>query len=432
MSSCDSDPTNQSGNKAPYFEPYSEKAVPIATETPQEPKCYQQEALEDLTRQRTDPSNYPEGGFKAWLVIFGSFCGATSCFGLMNTIGVIHSYIANNILEQYSDGTIGWIFSIYLFISMAGGVLGGPVFDLYGPRWMMTAGCILLTLGVMMTSLATEYWQFIMSLSILTGIGTSLVFTPSFAAPGHWFLRRRGLATGVAATGGSVGGIIFPLMLQQLIPKIGFQWSLRVLGFIIFSLSFTASLLVRSRLPPLPDSNVWPDTRIFKQAPFTLLTLSSMLMELSLFVPITYISSYAVDMGLGTGLSYKLVAILNAGSFFGRALAGFVADVVGRFNTLAFCIFACFVSCVALWLPAGNSVALLIVFAVIFGIASGSNIMVSIGPLIGVPVGGTILQANNGHYWGLITFTSVVYGASVVLVVIGRCVARDWKITTVF
>lgn len=57
--------------------------------------------------------------------------------------------------------------------------------------------------------------------SILGGFASSLTFTPSVAVIGHWFNKKRGNATGIAATGGAVGGIVFPLLLENLIPKIG-------------------------------------------------------------------------------------------------------------------------------------------------------------------------------------------------------------------
>lgn len=55
---------------------------------------------------------------------------------------------------------------------------------------------------------------------VLGGVGTSLIFTPAVSAIGHWFYVKRANATGIAAAGGSVGGIIFPLMLQQLFPQV--------------------------------------------------------------------------------------------------------------------------------------------------------------------------------------------------------------------
>jgi MFS family permease len=67
---------------------------------------------------------------------------------------------------------------------------------------------------------------------VLGGLGTSLIFTPAFAAVGHFFLEGRGNATGIAAAGGSVGGVIFPLALQHLFPSVGFAWATRIMGFI--------------------------------------------------------------------------------------------------------------------------------------------------------------------------------------------------------
>lgn len=65
---------------------------------------------------------YPEGGREAWLVVFGSFCAMVACFGIMNTIGTIQTYLASNQLKNYSEGQIGWIFGVYAFISFLGGI----------------------------------------------------------------------------------------------------------------------------------------------------------------------------------------------------------------------------------------------------------------------------------------------------------------------
>lgn len=72
--------------------------------------------------------------------------------------------------------------------------------------------------------------------SVLNGIGGCLINTPCIASIGHWFLDKRGNATGVAMTAGSIGGIIFPLMLQKLLPTVGFPWATRILGFILLFL----------------------------------------------------------------------------------------------------------------------------------------------------------------------------------------------------
>lgn len=59
---------------------------------------------------------YPEGGLRAWSVVFGSFSGMLASFGLMNSIGVFQAYLSTHQLAQYSDGTVGWIFSLFVFL----------------------------------------------------------------------------------------------------------------------------------------------------------------------------------------------------------------------------------------------------------------------------------------------------------------------------
>ena len=76
---------------------------------------------------------YPEGGLKAWLVVLGSFCGMTAGFGYMNLIATYQAYISHNQLSEYSEFTIGWIFSVYACFSFGAGIFIGPVFDRYGP-----------------------------------------------------------------------------------------------------------------------------------------------------------------------------------------------------------------------------------------------------------------------------------------------------------
>ena len=163
-------------------------------------------------------------------------------------------------------------------------------------------------------------------------------------------------------------------MLQSLIPKLGFPWATRVMGFIFLLLTITANLLIRSRLPPTKGASALPDLRIFRNPTFFLTTLGVFFVEWGLFVPLSYISSYALAHGITPAFSYQLLAVLNAGSFFGRWLPGYVADGVGRFNTMIMTVALCLTSTFALWLPAGNSIALIVIYALLFGFASGSNI----------------------------------------------------------
>ncbi|KAL8766140.1 MAG: hypothetical protein Q9209_006980 [Squamulea sp. 1 TL-2023] len=317
---------------------------------------------------------YPEGGLRAWLVVLGSFSGMLASFGLMNTVGTFQAYLSTHQLVNQSPSAIGWIFSIYVFLAFGCGLQIGPVFDRKGARWLVFGGTVCLVVGMIGVAQSTQFWHFVLTFSIFGGIGTSSIFTPAVGAIAHYFSRRRGAATGLAATGGSFGGIIFPLMLQALFPKVGFAWSVRVLALIFLALLVVANLFIRTRLPPKAGGNVWPDFRIFGDVTFAFTTAGVFFIEWGLFVPLSFISSYALANGVNSTFSYQLLAVLNAGSVFGRVVPGYVADRLGRFNTMIATVALCLISTLGIWLNVGGNIAGLCVFGALFGFASGSNI----------------------------------------------------------
>ncbi|RMJ21442.1 Monocarboxylate transporter [Aspergillus sp. HF37] len=361
-----------------------------------------------MSRVTTDAegNTYPEGGLRAWLVVFGSFMGLFGALGLLNTIGTFQAYVEDHQLQQYTSGDIGWIFGMYAFLTFFCGVQIGPIFDVRGPVFLVIAGSALVIAQMVAVGFCSEYWHFMLTIGVSGGMGASLIYTPAISAVSHWFLEKRAYATGIAATGGSVGGVVFPLTLQALFPKIGFAWATRAVALICLVLVATSCLLVRSRLPKKPFSreNVLPDFRIFREPKFALTTAGIFFVEFGLFVPISYISSYALAHGVSTEFSYQLLAILNAGSFFGRWLPGLFADFLGRFNILIATVALCLLCNVCLWLPAKGNVPLMVVYAAIFGFASGSNI--SLAP---VCIGQLCKTEHYGRYYAT-SYTIVSFG----------------------
>jgi MFS family permease len=420
---------------------------------------------------------YPEGGTKAWLVVFGSFCAMLTAFGLMNTIGVFQAYLSENQLRQYDESSIGWIFSVYTFISFGAGIQIGPVFDAKGPRALIASGSVLCVTSMLLLGLCTQYWHFMLCFGLLGGVGTSLLFTPAISSIGHFFLAKRGNATGIAAAGGSVGGVVFPIFLQHVLPKLGFAWATRIMAFIFIALCIVANLLIRSRLAPKPGSSVLPDIRIFGDLSFLCTTLGVFAMEWGLFIPIAYLTSFSTTVLEDGNWGFILIAVLNAGSSIGRWAPGFVADKLGRFNCMLVMLTVCMLTTLGLWLPASllpnpttsntseigvekyhyTIKIITTVYAALFGIASGSNIsltpvcvgqlcdtanygryyatcytVVSFGVLTGIPLAGALVRVCHGGYWGLVGFTGGCYLASVALFTVARWKRVGWKVGVVF
>ncbi|KAL1896075.1 hypothetical protein Sste5346_004814 [Sporothrix stenoceras] len=364
---------------------------------------------------------------RAMVTLLGCFCAMFCSFGWINCIGVFQDYYQTHQLKNDSESKVSWIVSLQLFFMFLGGPLVGKAFDSYGPRYLLLAGTFLHVFGLMMASLSSQYYQFILSQGMCSPIGASMIFFPAMTSCISWFLEKRALAFGVIAGGASIGGVVFPIVVARLVTSIGFGWTMRVCAFMILGLLFISNLTITCRLKPVKKPfSVQEFVAPLKERPYALLALGSFVGYIGLFVPISYIVVQAIQAGMSSGLAGYLVPILNAASLFGRTIPGHVADKVGRFNTMiAMSVFS--VVCIfAVWMTATSN-AIIILFAALYGFGSGAFIsimptlvaeitkdmsklgvrngtmfsIISVGTLIGSPIGGALLKATDNHFWAL-------------------------------
>lgn len=324
-----------------------------------------------------------------------------------------------------------------------------------------------------------EYYQIFLAFSLLTGLGSSFLLTPSMACVAHWFDTRRGLVSGIAWTGSGFGGVLFPLVIQALLPKLGWSWSIRIVAIILLTLCILSVCFCRSRLSapkPKDGKSPWratlPDYRIFLDGTgaMAVTTLGTLFTDLAYYIPITYLPAYYLarqnispDAGItgSAAFSYQLLAILNAASCFGRLTSGTLGDHFGHYNTMIVSLFFCAVSVLAFWIPDIlaqdlTSPALLIVFVILFGFVSGSNVSltpiclghlcgigdygryyascytaVAFGVLISLPAAGGILDAvdeeGKTKYWAVAVFTGLSYVAALACFVWVRIRVKGWN-----
>ncbi|KAL4789505.1 major facilitator superfamily domain-containing protein [Aspergillus venezuelensis] len=400
---------------------------------------------------------YPEGGIQAWLVVLGAWCAMIPSMGLLNSLGTLHAWTSSHQLHDYSESSVGWIFGAYAFFLYVAGAQAGPIFDCYGPLYVVVPGSIGMVASLLFFSFSTEYYQIFLSFSVLGGLSACTLFNPAISVIGHWFDCRRGLATGIACTAGGLGGVIFPVIVMFAAPKIGFGWSLRIIAFLSVVLLAIACVLMRIRQPPPAGKSAAIDFKALKDPKYATTTAAVFLVEFAVFIPITYVSSFALHVGVDETISYALIPLLNAGAIPGRFLPGLVADRLGRFNVMIVTSLLCSILTLALWIPIGANTAGVVCYAVLFGFASGAAIsltpvcisqvckveeygqrngttftIASIGTLTGIPIAGAILQVSDGQYQGLIGFGGGLYFAATVAFIIARGVCTGWKLKTKF
>ena len=159
--------------------------------------------------------------------------------------------------------------------------------------------------------------------------------------------------------------------------------------------------------------------------------------------------------------AYQLLAILNAASCVGRYVAGDLADRFGRYNTMIVSLSLCTVSVLCFWLvdiliSNLDNDGLLVIFILLFGFVSGSNIsltpiclgqlcelheygryyascftVVAFGVLVSIPVAGSLLDVveatGKEEYWGVALFAGLSYVASFLCFIWVRIKIKGWN-----
>ncbi|KAM3084419.1 hypothetical protein ACMFMG_001476 [Clarireedia jacksonii] len=384
----------------------------------------------------------PDGGIVAWLQVLGSFFLFFNSWGIVNTYGVFQTYYESDLLSTESPSNISWIGSIQAFLLLLVGVITGPLFDAGRLRLLLFTGTLLVVLGLMMTSISKTYWEVLLAQAICMGIGLGCLFVPSVAIVSTYFSTKKAFAMGIAASGSSLGGVIYPIVFHNLQPSIGFGWATRVLGFIALTTLTVSLTTMRMRVQPAHKRSLI-DITAFHSPPFWLFTFGLFFGFMGLYVPFFYVQSYALDDHIMSANSaFYMLSVINAASIFGRIIPNWLADRIGPLNVL---IPGTAIACVvALGWIGIHSVGGLVVFCLLYGFSSGSFVSIpptvivtlspslsvvgtrmgmtfavsGIGLLIGTPVAGQILLRHG--YVATIAYCGVCISVAVALFVATR------------
>ncbi|KAF5327689.1 hypothetical protein D9619_004307 [Psilocybe cf. subviscida] len=393
----------------------------------------------------------PDGGLTAWLQVVASWMIFFNTWGLLNSFGVFQNYYTTTLLPTSSPSTISWIGGIQTFLLM---IIGAPCGRLVDAGYLHTQifiGIFLEVFGMMMASISTKYWQLFLSQGVCVGLGAGFLWYPCPTVIGQFFQKRRMTALGIAATGSSLAGIIYPIIFSNLLSRVGFAWSMRILGLIMLGTLGVCVSVIRLRLQPRRQGPFW-DQGALREPAYVAFIGAFSLMMMGSWVPYNYVETFAGVVGVNESLAKWLLPIMNACSLIGRTGPNYVADKVGGLNIMTPSIILAGVVSL-LWALAKTSGAL-IALAILYGFISGS--MISLPPaiiahltpradhigtrvgmaytiasffaLVGNPIGGAILSLGKRHHTGEKVFFGTWFFAGLVLVTGGLlCFVTRYK-----
>ena len=370
-----------------------------------------------------------------WVVVAATVTATFAVFGVAYSFGAVFTTIR----EEFGvgKGQASLFFAITTFIYFVVGVFTGRLADRYGPRPVLLVGAVAMGTGLFLTSLVNNILVGYLTYGLGVGIGVGCAYVPMVSTVGGWFERDRTKAMGVAVAGIGLGTLVGAPLAKQLVVSYGWRTTFVVLGIGSATLLVLASFGAR-RPPGAGAQESPPPLRILlRDARFNWLYTSMVFLSCGLFVPMVYLDDYLEARGKAGGA--LLIGIIGATSVVGRLALGAIAAKVDLMRLYRFCVAALGASYV-IWMVAGSSYPVLVIFAVCMGAAYGGWIALSpaviadlfgpvglggvlgalytsagIGGLIGPPVIGVLVDAAN--YETAIGVAIAFSGVSLVLLI---------------
>jgi MFS family permease len=221
-----------------------------------------------------------------------------------------------------------------------GGVVIGRLADRFGIVPPLVIGTLALGGGYLGSALAANVWQLAL-LHLFIGFGTSAGFAPLIADISHWFVRRRGIAVAVCASGNYLGGTLWPPVVQYFIAAEG--WRLTQIGIGLFCLVATGPFIrVMRQHKTSNGADLSLDAGYGANSTLGLSTGTMQLLLctagltccLAMSMPQVHIVAYCADLGYGVARGAEMLSLMMGFGLVSRIASGFIADWIGGLRTL--------------------------------------------------------------------------------------------------
>ncbi|PKX89369.1 putative MFS monocarboxylate transporter [Aspergillus novofumigatus IBT 16806] len=280
-----------------------------------------------------DDSRLPpvDGGYQAWL--FLAACFMVEGIDSHNHLGSLKTIIEPMSLFRTRRrlrplGPAQW--SDFIFRGLA--YLPTPIVIAVmfafprARRWFSTAGFVLMCLALGLSSFSTSVTHLIMSQGVAYGIGGCLAYTPSILFLSDWFVEKKGLAFGIVWSGSGLTGILFPLILQTLLNRYGWQTTLRACSIALFLLAAPFMTFHKPRIPIRHSHLRQLSLRFLWDKVYLIYQLGNTMQAIGFWIPSIFLTSYARTLGASDFLASLTVTLFNLMTVFGCIFTGYLAD----------------------------------------------------------------------------------------------------------
>jgi len=264
-------------------------------------------------------------------------------------------------------------------LTMIGFALGnyfiGQAVDRFGVMWSLICAAVGVALGLWAAIFAPSIG--VISLAqLLVGFASAVGFGPLIADISHWFVRRRGIAVALVASGNYLSGAIWPMALGGVLQDSGWRavyWAMIVVTLVgVIPLAAGLKRQVSSAIKDAAQVASGLNARASRLSPRALQLLlgaAGIGCCVAMSMPQVHIVALCVDYGFGAAVGAEMLSLMLLGGVVSRVISGLVADRFGGVRTL---LVGSVLQCIGLflYLPAGGIVSLYMV-SLVFGLAQG-------------------------------------------------------------
>ncbi len=320
----------------------------------------------------------------------------------------------------WSRATISGASSLAFLLMGFLGILAGNLNDKFGPRIVMAVTGVFYGSGHFLLSQLNSVWQLYLFFGLVVGIGLSSIDVIALTTTARWFVRRRGMMTGLVKVGTGAGQLVMPLLASIFIIDYGWRYAYIFIGIIVLVFVIGSGQLLRrdpGQMGQLPDGGREPATgqldlsegglslqEALRSGQFWMVCIISFLAGYCMLTIMVHIVPHATDIGIEQIKSAGVLSTIGGVSMVGRLSTGIAIDRIGNTKSMIICFILLIAS--FLWLLVAGEMWMLYLFAMVYGVAHGGFFTV-LSPIVAELFG----IGSHGVLFGIVAFSLAVGGA---------------------
>ena len=356
--------------------------------------------------------------FYGYNIVAAGFTIQAVCIGAMFAFGVFFKEIQAEF--GWSRATIAGASSLAFFMMGAVGVLAGRLNDSVGPRLLIAISAGFLGLGYLLMSRMQSPLQLYLLYGVMAGIGFSTHDVITLSTVARWFVKRRGVMSGIVKVGTGSGQLLGPMIATALLAAFGWRNSNMIIGAVILVALMVVAQIMRRDPQGMglqPDGGAMTGGRVIEPGnqgislreaartkQFWAMCITEFAVLCCLLTVVVHIVPYARDLGLAPAHAAGVLSTIGGVSILGRIVMGAVTDRIGGKRALITCIVVLFSGLI--WLQLTTEAWSLFFFAAIYGFGHGGFFTV-VSPMVAELFG----TGSHGLLFGIILFSGTLGGA---------------------